>query len=114
MTVLTPELSLSAERRGRLMRPSSQGSARMTTPLLPQVAAGRMTAVASRRVGNAVERNRAKRVLRAAVADVGIARGVDVAVVARRGAVHASSTTVAAELRAAWPSGIGAAAVVSS
>lgn len=73
-----------------------------------------MTAVASRRVGNAVERNRAKRVIRAAVAEVGIAAGVDVAVVARRAAVEASSATITAELRRSWPTGIGASAVAVS
>lgn len=68
---------------------------------------GRMTAVASKRVGNAVERNRAKRVLRAATAQVGVADGVDVAVVARQRAVSASSDEVAAELRAMFPAGVG-------
>ena len=75
---------------------------------------GRMTAVASRRVGNAVARNRAKRVLRAAVAAVGLAPGVDVAVVARAGAVHASSNEVATELRALFPDGIGTREEVSA
>lgn len=59
---------------------------------------GRATAVASRKVGGAVQRNRAKRVLRAAAATVGLPAGVDVALVARRATVTASSTEVAAEL----------------
>ena len=70
-------------------------------------APGRMTAVASKRVGNAVERNRAKRVLRAATAEVGMADGVDVALVARQRAVTASSNEVAAELRRMFPAGVG-------
>ena len=69
---------------------------------------GRMTAVASRRVGNAVARNRAKRVLRAAAAEVGLGAGVDVALVARRAVLGASATEVAEELRGLFPHGIGA------
>ena len=69
---------------------------------------GRLTAVASRRVGGAVQRNRAKRVLRAAAAEVGVAPGVDIALVARRGAVDSTSPDVADELRALFPGGIGA------
>lgn len=47
---------------------------------------GRVAVVASRRIGNAVTRNRAKRVLRAAVAAHGVPPGVDLALVARNGA----------------------------
>jgi ribonuclease P protein component len=47
---------------------------------------GRLTVVASKRVGGAVARNRAKRVLREAARVVGVAQGVDVALVARVGA----------------------------
>jgi ribonuclease P protein component len=61
---------------------------------------GRVTAVATRRVGGAVERNRAKRVLRAAAAEVGVADGVDVALVARPATVASTSGAVADELRA--------------
>ena len=75
---------------------------------------GRMTAVASRRVGNAVVRNRAKRVLRAAAIEVGLGSGVDVALVARGRTATASSTTVAQELRALFPAGIGARQEVTS
>ncbi len=75
---------------------------------------GRVTAVASRRVGNAVQRNRAKRVLRAALAATGLADGVDVALVARRGATTATSTEVAAELRYLFPAGVGARAGVDA
>lgn len=70
---------------------------------------GRVTAVASRRVGNAVVRNRAKRVLRAAAAEVGVAAGVDVALVARHGTAGATSVEVAEELRTLFPAGLGAA-----
>lgn len=69
---------------------------------------GRATAVASRTVGGAVQRNRAKRVLRAAVAATGIADGVDVALVARREVLTATSAQVAAELRHLFPAGVGA------
>lgn len=54
--------------------------------------------MASRKVGGAVQRNRAKRVLRAAAAAVGLPAGVDVALVARPATATASSTEVAAEL----------------
>ena len=73
-----------------------------------------MTAVASRRIGNAVARNRAKRVLRAAVADVGLAEGVDVALVARRAVLGAKATDVAAELRTLFPGGVGVREEVAS
>lgn len=68
----------------------------------------RVTAVASRRVGGAVQRNRAKRVLRAAAAAVRIAPGVDVALVARRATPQASAVAVAEELRDLFPAGIAA------
>lgn len=74
---------------------------------------GRLTAVASRRVGGAVQRNRAKRVLRAAAATVGMADGVDIALVARRATARTTSPAVAAELRELFPAGIGAAAEVT-
>lgn len=61
----------------------------------------RVAVVASRRVGGAVERNRAKRVLRAAAASVVLPPGVDVAIVARAATPAASSTTARAELREA-------------
>lgn len=75
---------------------------------------GRVTAVASRKVGGAVQRNRAKRVLRAAAAQVGIAPGVDVALVARPAAVSTSAGVVRAELEQMFPSGIGAKAPSSA
>lgn len=68
----------------------------------------RVTAVASRKVGGAVERNRAKRVLREAAASVVVHPGVDVALVARRGATTCSTTDVVAEIEQMFPSGVGA------
>ena len=59
-------------------------------------------------------RNRAKRVLRAAAAEVGVAPGTDVALVARRGTGEAGTTVVAAELRAHFPDGIRAVTRVAS
>ena len=69
---------------------------------------GRATAVASRKVGNAVERNRAKRVLRAAIAEVGVTTGCDVALVARRATTAAGTQQVVAELRALFDGTVGA------
>ncbi len=60
----------------------------------------RVAVVASRRVGGAVTRNRAKRVLRAAVADVALPRGVDVALVARAATPSLSSRDVTPQVRA--------------
>jgi len=68
----------------------------------------RLTAVASRRVGGAVQRNRAKRILRAAAAAVAMAPGVDVALVARRATPSASAVAVAEELRHLFPAAVGA------
>lgn len=54
-----------------------------------------------------MQRNRAKRVLRAAIAATGIADAVDVALVARPGILTATSSQVAAELRRLFPAGVG-------
>lgn len=51
--------------------------------------AGRAAVVAGRRVGGAVQRNRAKRRLRAVVRAEGLPDGFDLVVVARSGAVVA-------------------------
>lgn len=67
-------------------------------------APARVTAVASRRVGGAVERNRAKRLLREAVRTTGLPPGHDVALVARAAAPGASLTSVRADLAAALTS----------
>lgn len=61
----------------------------------------RVAVVASRRVGTAVRRNRAKRVLRAAAARTPLPRGVDVVLVARASTPAASSAVVEGELRSA-------------
>ena len=52
--------------------------------------------------------------LRAAAAEVGVAPGTDVALVARRGTGEAGTTVVAAELRAHFPDGIRAVTRVAS
>lgn len=59
----------------------------------------RVATVASRRVGGAVQRNRAKRVLRAAAADVVLPRGVDFALVARASTPASSSREITSQLR---------------
>jgi ribonuclease P protein component len=61
--------------------------------------AARVAVVASRRVGTAVRRNRAKRVLRAAVSGVPLPRGVDVVLVARASTPDASSRDVEEQVR---------------
>jgi ribonuclease P protein component len=59
----------------------------------------RIAVLASRRVGNAVERNRAKRVLRAAARTVAWSPGNDVVLVARAETGTAGTRVVADELR---------------
>ena len=59
----------------------------------------RVAVVASRRVGTAVRRNRAKRVLRAAAESCALPPGADVALVARASTAELSSETVASDLR---------------
>lgn len=55
--------------------------------------------IASRKVGNAVQRNRAKRVIRAALHTIPLSAGNSVVVVARAPAAKTSMTDVARELR---------------
>ncbi len=61
----------------------------------------RVAVVASRRVGGAVSRNRAKRVLRAAADGVALPSGVDVGLVARAATPRLSSHEVTDQLRTA-------------
>lgn len=57
-----------------------------------------MAVIASRKVGGAVQRNRAKRVLREAARVVPLAAGLDLVLVARRGASEVGMARVAEEL----------------
>lgn len=59
---------------------------------------GRATVVAGRKVGQATRRNRAKRRLRAALREVGVPAGCDVAVVARVKALTAPFPALVDEL----------------
>jgi len=61
--------------------------------------ATRLTVVASRRVGNAVQRNRAKRLLREAARDQVWREGLDVVLVARDDCASSGLGPVSTELR---------------
>ena len=61
---------------------------------------GRAAVVAGRNVGGAVQRNRVKRRLRAALAAAGVPTGTDVVVVGRAGALTAPFPALVTELRA--------------
>ena len=54
----------------------------------------RVTVVAGRKVGPAVDRNRVKRRLRAVVADLELRDAMDYVVVGRRAALHADATVL--------------------
>lgn len=58
----------------------------------------RVAVVASRRVGSAVARNRAKRIIREAARGLGWKRGTDIVVVARRECAGSTTQDVSAEL----------------
>lgn len=60
---------------------------------------GRVAVVAGRRVGKAVDRNRAKRRLRAVLQSEGIPSGVDLVVMAKATAVTVPYANLAAEYR---------------
>ena len=64
----------------------------------PAAGPARMTVVASRKVGNAVRRNRAKRLLRAAAAGRPWADGLDLVLVARPACADAAMPAVRGEL----------------
>lgn len=55
--------------------------------------------IASRKVGNAVQRNRAKRVIRAALTTISFTPGNSLVVIARAQAARSSMATVAQELQ---------------
>jgi len=84
-------------RAGRLMAvhslPSTVGGAHEGGPDV------RMTVVASRRVGNAVQRNRAKRLLREAARTQAWQGGLDVVLVARSACASSGLAEVTDELR---------------
>ena len=65
----------------------------------PEGGTPRLTAVASRRVGSAVSRNRAKRVLREAGRATRWVAGTDVVLVARGACAEAGAREVSAEIR---------------
>ncbi|MFN2555570.1 MAG: ribonuclease P protein component [Nitriliruptorales bacterium] len=60
----------------------------------------RVAVVASRKVGSAVARNRAKRLMREAARQVDWKRGTDLVIVARRECADSTSREVAAEVAA--------------
>jgi ribonuclease P protein component len=66
-------------------------------------APARVAVVASRRVGSAVARNRAKRLLREASRTVAWKPGLDVVLVARAASVHSGLSKVQAELEELVP-----------
>ena len=64
----------------------------------------------SKRMGNAVARNRIRRRLRAAVMDAGVERGWDVVLIARRGAIGSDYAGITRSVRGLLErAGIGAA-----
>ena len=65
----------------------------------PDAAPARVAVVASRRVGTAVNRNRAKRLLREAARQLPWRSGLDVVLVARAAAADSGLDAVAAEVR---------------
>ncbi|MFP4147882.1 MAG: ribonuclease P protein component [Nitriliruptoraceae bacterium] len=58
----------------------------------------RVAVIASRRVGGAVQRNRAKRLLREAVRHVALPTGVDIVLIARRACAESGFAAVHEEL----------------
>lgn len=101
MAVSTTErLSRSPDVRRALRRGTRRGGRHVVVHLIDRRDDGptRIAVVATRRVGNAVERNRAKRVLREAVRGVALPVGHDVAVVARRPAAEVRMQIIRSEI----------------
>lgn len=73
---------------------------RRATDPAAQGSAARVAVIASKKVGSAVARNRAKRLLRAAAREVAWAQGVDVVLVARASAATSTFAPVFDEVRA--------------
>lgn len=80
----------SRQRAGRLLVVHALTREDVDTP--------RVGVIASRRVGGAVQRNRAKRLLREAVRHVPLRPGTDLVLVARRNAVDSTMMEIHAEL----------------
>lgn len=71
---------------------------------------GRLTVVATKRVGNAVDRNRAKRLLREAARAIGVHDGCDVVLVARPATVHSTAPVVTRDIERLFDDRIGGSA----
>ena len=84
----------------RVLRAGSRVSGNLTVvhTLPASEDAGRIAVVASRRVGGAVQRNRAKRVIRAALRELTLPTGRDLVIVARPTAATCRSGDVQREL----------------
>lgn len=107
MTAMTVEPTPARLRSSALVAGVLRGGARRASgTVVVHVAKGdpdvfRFTAVASRRVGSAVHRNRAKRLIREATRSHAWRRGFDAVVVARPSIVGADLATVRADVRRA-------------
>ena len=69
--------------------------------LCARTGSGNVAVVASRKIGGAVERNRAKRILRAAMRDAAhdLTEDLDIVLIARKPVAGASSVEITLELR---------------
>ena len=100
---MTDRLRRSADVRRALRRGRSRGGALLALHILPRpaeevVPGARLTVVASRRVGGAVRRNRAKRLLREAARGRSWRAGLDVVLVARAACACSGLAQVSEEL----------------
>lgn len=94
-------LTRSADVTAVLRRGRSRSGGLLAAHVLPQPDArpdARLTVVASRKVGGAVRRNRAKRLLREAARTLAWREGLDVVLVARAACAASDLTAVGAEL----------------